>query len=336
VFKLYVVGGNKMIDYSLFYRQLESVVSKECFDQIVKRVEHNLFVTKNGHRQQWMEVLKALPECDASVLDFNQSSIQIGKLVDIAEPEQQKIEHGLRQFKPWRKGPFNLFGIDINSEWRGDLKWDRLIRHIHPLKDKTVLDVGCGNGYHCWRMLGEGARLVVGIDPTLLYVFQFQVMQKYLKNQTVGVLPLALEDWPVYKPTFDTIFSMGVLYHRRSPIDHLVHLKSLLKPSGGELVLESLIVEGDCGVVLTPEKRYAQMSNVWMIPSVETLMLWMRRVGFINIRCVDVSVTTATEQRSTAWSSEASLMNFLDPKDQRLTIEGYPAPCRAILIANTK
>ncbi|PMC22346.1 tRNA 5-methoxyuridine(34)/uridine 5-oxyacetic acid(34) synthase CmoB, partial [Klebsiella aerogenes] len=44
---------------------------------------------------------------------------------------------------------------------------------------------------------------------------------------------------------------MGVLYHRRSPLDHLWQLKDQLAP-GGELVLETLVIEGDENTVLVP------------------------------------------------------------------------------------
>jgi tRNA (mo5U34)-methyltransferase len=49
---------------------------------------------------------------------------------------------------------------------------------------------------------------------------------------------------------------------------------------------------------------------------------------------VDVNVTSTQEQRSTEWMSFHSLENFLDPDDHSKTIEGYPAPRRAIITAN--
>ena len=133
-----------------------------------------------------------------------------------------------------------------------------------------MLDVGCGNGYHCWRMLGAGARAVIGIDPTLLSVMQFQAIQRLTGNANIFVLPLGIEDMPYGLKAFDTVFSMGVLYHRRSPIDHLLELRDSLRP-GGELVLETLVIDGKLGDTLVPQQRYAKMRNVWFIPSCETL-----------------------------------------------------------------
>ena len=145
-------------------------------------------------------------------------------------------------------------------------------------------------------------------------------------------LPLALEELPAKLEGFDTVFSMGVLYHRRSPIDHLLDLKDTLL-RGGELVLETLVVEGDAQQVLVPEDRYAMMRNVWFLPSVPALELWLRRAGFVDVRCVDVSTTSVEEQRATDWMRFQSLPDFLDPADHSRTVEGLPAPTRAVLLA---
>jgi len=237
------------------------------------------------------------------------------------------------ELHPWRKGPYCLQGIRVDAEWRSDWKWDRLVQAIGPLEGRAVLDVGCGNGYHCWREAGRGARLVLGIDPTVLYVMQFLAVAHFLRSPRVAVLPLALEDLPREMTGFDTVFSMGVLYHRRSPMDHLLDLRRLLRP-GGELVLETLVLDGREDRVLVPAGRYARMRNVWFIPTPAALLGWLRRCGFHHGRLVDVAETTSGEQRSTEWMRFESLRDCLHPDDATRTVEGYPAPLRGIFIAH--
>ncbi|HSJ47948.1 MAG TPA: tRNA 5-methoxyuridine(34)/uridine 5-oxyacetic acid(34) synthase CmoB, partial [Gammaproteobacteria bacterium] len=265
-------------------------------------------------------------------VDLDRDCIGIGRAEDLDAVQQQALEQALRQLHPWRKGPFCLFGLRIDTEWRSDWKWQRLREHIQPLQDRLVLDVGCGNGYHLWRMRGAGARLALGIDPTLLFVHQFAALQHYIRDPQAGLLPLALEELPARMAFFDTVFSMGVLYHRRSPFDHLQELREALRP-GGELVLETLVTEGEAGQVLVPRDRYARMRNVWFIPSVPELQHWLERAGFLEVRCVDVTRTTTEEQRGTDWMRFESLAQCLDPDDPAKTVEGYPAPRRAILVA---
>jgi len=288
-------------------------------------------VLRHGDYSRWQSGFDALPDVSPSEITLDAATVKIGRASDTSD-SKQSIASALKQLHPWRKGPFELFGVHIDTEWRSDWKWDRLKNDITPLTGRTVLDVGCGSGYHIWRMLGAGAALAVGIDPTALFSMQFAAIKRYLPDAPAFLLPVGIEAMPGDMRCFDTVFSMGILYHRRSPIDHLLELKSLLR-HGGELVLETLIIDGDANHCLMPHGRYAKMRNVWFIPSVDMLQLWLRRAGFKTIGVVDVCPTTSEEQRSTEWMTFESLADYLDPDDPDRTIEGYPAPVRAILTA---
>ncbi len=288
-------------------------------------------ILKHGDLPRWSSGFHALPDITPSSVDFSVDSIRIGTAADCKEKEQQ-IEAALKKMHPWRKGPFDIFGVHIDTEWHSDWKWNRIRDHISPLEGRTILDVGCGSGYHMWRMLGAGAELVVGIDPTPLFSLHFATVKRYSPDSRAFIIPVGIDDMPSKMGIFDTLFSMGILYHRKSPLDHLLQLRELLRP-GGELVLETLIIEGNENSCLIPEERYGKMRNVWFIPSVSMLGTWLKRTGFQNIRCVDVSTTTIGEQRSTEWMQFESLPDFLDPDDRSKTIEGYPAPMRATMIA---
>ncbi|MES2819861.1 MAG: tRNA 5-methoxyuridine(34)/uridine 5-oxyacetic acid(34) synthase CmoB [Pseudomonadota bacterium] len=282
----------------------------------------------HGDLQRWQGALDALPALRPERIELRERFALEGAC---GELDRAQLRQALMGLSPWRKGPFELFGVQIDTEWRSDWKWSRVAPHL-DLRNKRVLDVGCGNGYYQWRMLGAGAQSVIGIDPNWLFFCQFQALRRYLPDLPAWHLPLTLEELPASLEGFDTVFSMGVLYHRRSPIDHLLALKDCLV-KGGELVLETLVVEGDANTVLVPEDRYAQMRNVWFLPSVAALELWLRRAGFNAVRCVDVSLTGVDEQRSTEWMRYQSLPDFLDPNDPSRTQEGLPAPMRAVLVA---
>ena len=322
-----------MIDYQPLYKALIELKSEVWLEILPSQINKAFDLNRNGHAANWLQLLEELPEGTSSDFKFNTDRVKIGEESDLDEVELVLLVEQLKCFHPWRKGPYDIFGIHIDTEWRSDWKWERLKQHISPLDNKLVLDVGCGNGYHCWRMLGAGARMVIGVDPLLLNVIQFQVIKKLHGEAPIYVLPIGLEQIPEATRTFDTVFSMGVLYHRRSPIDHLLELKDCLN-SGGELVLETLVIDGKEGEVLMPEGRYAKMRNVWFLPSCDTLIGWMKRCGFKNCRVIDVSTTTTNEQRSTEWMEFHSLEKFLAPDDQSLTCEGLPAPKRAIILAN--
>jgi tRNA (mo5U34)-methyltransferase len=321
-----------MMPYSALYPQLDAMGLQDWSEQLKQQLAERFALDAHGKMPVWQAALLALPDvasCDIALQD----SVVIGAESDISVEQREAMSKQLQHFHPWRKGPYKLLGIDLNTEWRSDWKWDRVSPHIASLAGRKVLDVGGGNGYHGWRMQGEGAELVVGIDPTRVFAMQYLVMQRYIESTRHFVLPIGIEDLPDKLACFDTVFSMGVLYHRRSPLDHLFELRDCLR-QGGELVLETLVIEGEVGQVLMPEGRYAKMRNVWFIPSIDTMCLWLQRCGFKNSRCVDVNTTSIDEQRPTEWMHFESLADFLNPDDRTKTIEGYSAPVRATFIAN--
>ena len=297
-----------------------------------QQIDNGLSQERHGDLQRWLQALQDLPTLPVESIHLDTSRVGANSALPLDEPMSARLRDALQRLHPWRKGPFELFDIHIDTEWRSDWKWDRLRKDIDPLKGRRVLDVGCGSGYHCWRMLGDGAEEVIGIDPTPLFIVQFWALQKYLQQDNIWLLPMGIEQVPAKLQAFDTVFSMGVLYHRRSPLDHLQELKDCLRP-GGQLVLETLVIEGELGDTLLPEGRYARMGNVWFLPSCDTLLSWLYKLGFVDPQLVDVGDTTTEEQRSTQWMTFHSLANFLDPEDSKKSIEGHPAPRRAIVTA---
>ena len=320
------------LDYGPFFCWLEEHPLSDWGQTLPGLIAHQLRPGRWGDMPEWEETLKRLPEIEPLHVNLK-DSVEIGDISLMDKGRRLALQATLMGLHPWRKGPFNLFGMPLNTEWRSDWKWDRVLPHLQPLQDRLILDVGCGNGYHCMRMLGAGAKRVIGIDPSPKFVFQFQAIKNFAgKELPVDVLPIGIEDMPKKLESFDTVFSMGILYHRRSPMDHLRELRELLRP-GGQLVLETLVVEGPEGTALVPEGRYAKMPNVWYLPSPDTLLSWMRKNGFKNPRMVDISTTSIEEQRSTDWMTFESLEDFLDPNDHSKTIEGHPAPTRAVFLA---
>jgi tRNA (mo5U34)-methyltransferase len=181
-------------------------------------------------------------------------------------------------------------------------------------------------------MREAGARAVIGIDPTILYVLQFLAVQHFARVPNAFVLPLRMSELPGNARRFDTTFSMGVLYHQRSPLDHLRELKGTLR-QGGQLVLETIFVPGEESYACTPAERYARMRNVWLLPTIAELTTWLARTGFTDIEIADQAVTTTDEQRSTEWMTFESLAEALDPDRPDWTVEGWPAPRRVIALA---
>jgi tRNA (mo5U34)-methyltransferase len=279
----------------------------------------------HGDMPAWQAALEALPALAVERVDFG-PTVTLAGTVGLAA--QARLRVALDALHPWRKGPFQLFGVHIDTEWRSDWKWDRIAPHLDDLGGQRVLDVGCGNGYFGWRMLAAGAASVTGVDPTLVFCMQHRAVNRYLREPANQVLPVRFEELP--EATFDTVFSLGVIYHRRDPVEHAERLYRHTRP-GGLVVVESLVVAA--AQSLQPRGRYARMRNVWTVPSLTDLTGWLAAAGLVDARVVDVTATTTDEQRSTDWMRFQSLADALDPERPELTVEGHPAPLRAVVLA---
>lgn len=318
-----------MFDEKRLRRDHAEFASDAWLSSLVALARRKLGDGAHGNLAAWRELLDSLPKLQKVPITISDGVV----CLDLNWPElsSDMAREKLMRLVPWRKGPFRIGDIDIDSEWRSDLKWARIEGEISPLQNRRVLDVGCGNGYYALRMRDQGAQLVLGVDPTVLFVVQFLALMTFARNVPVHVLPLRLHELPAGAPHFDTTFSMGVLYHQRDPRAHLTQLKASLR-AGGELVLETLIMSGSDSTVIVPDDRYARMRNVWHLPSQARLVEWLADSGFDDIRVVDETRTTTHEQRSTDWMPFESLREALDPADPARTIEGLPAPLRIVAI----
>ena len=318
--------------YEKFWDKLAQItIDDKHLHDLKNKTKEKLIDPIQGDYPRWFKAYKDLPVIDGINSDVSLNAITCRSEIDKSIVEQ--VKHAYEGLIPWRKGPFNMFGTMIDSEWQSFMKWNRIEKKLPNLKDKVILDVGCGNGYYMFRMLKHSPYLVMGIDPGLLQTIQFWSVDKYV-NSDMAVLPIGIQDIPKNLNCFDVVFSMGVLYHRKSPIDHLTELASCINAKG-HLVIETLVIEGDINSCLIPTGRYAQMRNVWFLPSVKMLRVMLQRCGFFDVECIDLTTTTVQEQRTTEWMKFHSLKEFLNEEGTQ-TIEGYALPLRATLIAQKK
>jgi len=277
-------------------------------------------------RQKWMtwKNIKPLRDALASLSD-DVYEVMLSDKITISGNKPNNLQNIAKLMMPWRKGPFKLFDMEIDAEWQSNIKYNLLRKHFN-LKDKRVADIGCNNGYYMFRMLEDKPKLLVGFDPSPLYKTQFDFINHFVKSDIVYEL-LGVEHAEFYEEKFDTIFCLGVLYHRSDPVAMLKQLFKALDTKG-EVILDTFYIDGEQEMALCPESSYSKIPNIYFVPTIKALKHWCLRAGFKSFEVLETSKTDNIEQRKTSWIEGQSLEDFLDPKDETKTVEGYPAPQR--------
>jgi len=317
------VLGVKPVDY------LPQIPSSSARDVIVSVRAERLKQISHEQLAPYRKALTQLPTFKTKNLDFSKPQVTIGDISEFDEPTATLFQESLKQFIPWKKGPYNLFGTAIDTEWRSDMKWDRILPYIN-LKGKKVADIGCHNGYFMFRICDQEPELVVGMEPMPLHILNFHLMQRFAQMPNLHYEMLGIEHVDLYPKFFDTVFCLGILYHHTDPISMLRKIHASLR-AGGELLIDCQGIPGDAPVALMPQTRYAHARGIWWLPTLPALKHWLTRTMFRDIQVIHAGPLESDEQRSSKWAQINSLDDFLDPEDKSKTIEGYPAPHRFYL-----
>ena len=298
-------------------------ISKEV-EALYYQYKDNPFGNKKDRRiESWLEILSRLPSIHNPEVELIN-----GVNIDFDIKDNDEIERLLLELIPWRKGPFRINDIFIDSEWDSSKKWKRFQKLNLDLDGKSILDVGSGNGYYAFRMVGMGADKVLCLEPNLVHVSQFSAINHFVNSEKIRMIPGRLEESGLANSKFDVIFSMGLLYHQRNPFEHLNNLKDLLADNG-KLVLETIISPKDCGIALEPSNgKYASMPNVHFVHTDNGCKSIFRNLSLQVHAESDLAVTNDNEQRSTKWMPFKSFESALNLQNKSITIEGYPAPKR--------
>ena len=290
--------------------------------QLIKRSPH------------WNGIRKRMSDFIASTNLSNISTDLRPDIIKATLPENVNYEELgdiCRSLISWRVGPYQLGSLTLDTEWRSHMKWKRISPLIPQQQGMRIADIGCSNGYFLYKLSTLEPEIAIGFDPVERCWLQFALLQSILKVNNLAFVPMGLLALDAFPNFFDFTLCMGVLYHQRDQALAVSKLYEATRP-GGYALLESLVVERDEPLVITPPDRYAKMRNAWTIPSPSLLEKLFRDAGFKDVRVHRFGPLTTEEQRRTDLAPFESLADFLDPIDQSRTIEGHPAPHTAAVI----
>lgn len=320
-----------------YLKKVTAAKNKSDWDKLNSVITERQSWIQRKSAQKYLQILQILPTLPHGSLLLDDHGVNIQSLKALGNDEKDLIESLAKELIPWRKGPFNLFDLEIDAEWRSDFKWNRIAPFLDDPQGKNILDIGCNNGHFMFQISKHLPRIVLGIDPVLHYWTQFHFLKALSLREELFFELLGIEHVHFFQEVFDIVLCMGIIYHHRHPLLQLQSIKDALRPSG-QLILETIGIPGNDSVCLFPQDRYANMKNVWFIPTLECLVNWVKKAHFVDIKIISDTPLTPDEQRLTPWCPppHQSLEDFLDPNDRTKTIEGHLAPRRFALSARKK
>ena len=186
-----------------------------------------------GNFEKFKYVVKDLPEICPRTVDLSSKTVSIGQADQLLPDEKDRLYNGLVNLSPWRKGPFDFFGVHVDSEWQSWMKWERLVPHLPNLKNRKILDIGSATGRHVLHL----QRL--GYDITAMDISD--ACGKLMHE--MGIDKVIIDD--IYNYTdqkYDTISMLmngiGIAGNLSGLNAILMHLKTIIKRSG-QLLIDS-------------------------------------------------------------------------------------------------
>ena len=111
-----------------------------------------------------------------------------------------------------------------------DLIIDPALDALLPdMTEKTVLDLGCGDGKHCADFIVRGAKTVVGID---ISEKMLQIAQTQNANDAIRYIKMSMTDIAGLQETFDFIYSNMAFHYIEDFTAFAKTLFNILNPGG--------------------------------------------------------------------------------------------------------
>ena len=105
-----------------------------------------------------------------------------------------------------------------------------LLSMIPDLKEKSVLDLGCGFGEHCKLFVDYGAEKVIGIDISSKML---EVARRENSDPKIEYINMPMEDIAQMDETFDVVVSSLALHYVEDFVGVVKNVYSLLDTDGG-------------------------------------------------------------------------------------------------------
>ena len=106
---------------------------------ILKKRQEVYLLRQSSNGSLFSDYVRQLTKFKSKYIQLNSPVVRVGRRDELTVSQYLDLQYGLRLFSPWKKGPFSFFETAIDSEWRSDLKWQRIRPWIWIIYNLMIL-----------------------------------------------------------------------------------------------------------------------------------------------------------------------------------------------------
>lgn len=184
------------------------------FKNKAKGFEKSIQLPKDNVQQdEWNRANKEWWEKNPMRYDFTEGIRQDEFTLDFFKEIDQRFFTNSMEYAPYKIKPFDTI-IDFDF-----------------IKDKTVLEIGVGQGSHA-QLIAQNCKNYIGIDLTDYATLSTVTRMKLLAINNAKILQMNAEKLQFDGNSFDYVWSWGVIHHSANTFQILKEIHRVLKPGG--------------------------------------------------------------------------------------------------------
>lgn len=223
---------------------------------------------------------------------------------------KQNIYDDTDFFENYGKMPRSVEGLNAAGEWH-------VLKNMLPdFQGKSVLDLGCGYGWHCIYAKEQGAKNVIGVDLSKKMIDKAKENSKEL---SIVYYQMPIEDIEFEKEQFDIIFS-SLTFHYIQNLDAIFRKINQFLKKGGSFVFS---MEHPVFTSRAEQDWFKDEKGNWLHWPVDQYQdEGVRQTNFLGHQVIKYHRTLASIL-NTVINSGFSIKEISEPKPSDAIIEKY-------------
>lgn len=236
-------------------------LSQAHFDDLHATLQKMQLVVdeSNATLKQYQKDMESMRKAMKHMVMGDKQSKEEEELVSIQRFEEEEDEED-GYFSGYAH--FSIHHDMLADKPRTDSYRDAIIKNSHMMKNKIVLDLGCGTGILSMFAVQAGASKVIGVDQSQIIFNAMAIIRENKMENKIKLVRGKIEEVTLNEPMVDVLVSewMGYFLLFEGMLDSVIHARNkYLAPDG-------LMLPNSCSISIMAVgdfERYSEMVRFW-------------------------------------------------------------------------